>query len=261
MTDWSAVRYMRFAAERTRPSRDLLAAVPDPVRRAVDIGCGPGNSTEALLARFPDAKVTGLDNSPDMIAAARSRLPGVDFQLAEVADWANSAEAGALDLILANAVLQWLPDHQTLFPRLLALVAPGGALAVQMPDNLDEPSHRLMREVAADGPWSAKLAGAAGARAPRHSADWYYALLRPGAVRLDIWRTTYFHVLAGAEAVVDWVKETGLRPFLAPLTEAEREDYLSRYRAGVAKAYPALPDGTLLLPFPRLFIVATAAGR
>jgi trans-aconitate 2-methyltransferase len=126
-----------------------------------------------------------------------------------------------------------------------------------MPDNLEEPSHRLMREVASDGPWAAKLKGATGARAERHPAHWYFRLLRPHASHVDVWRTTYFHPLAGAHASVEWLKGTGLRPFLDPLETSEREAFLTRYEEGIAKAYPGEADGTVLLPFPRLFIVAT----
>ena len=158
--------------------------------------------------------------------------------------------------ILANAVIQWIPDHEALLPALIARLAPGGALAVQTPDNLDEPSHRLMREVAAAGPWAKKLAEAAEARAVRQGADWYFRLLRRHAQRVEIWRTTYFHPLAGAPSIVEWVKGTGLRPFLDPLDAGEREAYLARYGAAITEAYPAEPDGTVLLPFPRLFFVA-----
>ena len=129
-------------------------------------------------------------------------------------------------MILANAVIQWIPGHETLLPALMARLADGGSLAVQTPDNLDEPSHRLMRDIAAEGPWARKLAGAANARAARNPADWYFRLLRAHAAHVDIWRTTYFHPLAGAEAVVEWVKGTGLRPFLDPLDGSEREAYL-----------------------------------
>jgi trans-aconitate 2-methyltransferase len=253
---WSATQYVTFEAERTRPARDLLAAVPaDRIGAAVDLGCGPGNSTETLIARFPDATVHGLDSSQDMIDAARKRLPQLRFDTADIETW---SDPGPFDLILANAVLQWVPDHAALFPRLVAKLAAGGHLAVQMPDNLDEPAHRLMRETAAEGPWAAKLADASRARAARADAAWYYGMLRPHCARVDVWRTTYHHVLAGgAAAVVEWFKGSGLRPFLAPLDAGEQADYLARYTAAVAQAYPAQPDGTVLLPFPRLFIVAT----
>ncbi|MCG5239889.1 trans-aconitate 2-methyltransferase [Azospirillum doebereinerae] len=254
---WSAAQYSKFEDERNRPIRDLLARVPDrAVTRAVDLGCGPGNSTALLLERFPGATVTGIDSSDDMIAAARKRLPGLRFDLADIAAWQGAD--GPFDLILANASLQWVPDHAALLPALLDKLAPGGQLAVQVPDNLDEPTHRLMREVAADGPWAAKLADARRARADRHGAEWYYRTLRECGASVDVWRTVYFHPLAGgAGAVVEWFKGTGLRPFLDPLDEAGRAAYLARYEAAVARAYPALPDGTVLLPFPRLFFVAT----
>jgi trans-aconitate 2-methyltransferase len=259
---WSAAQYVTFEDERTRPVRDLLAAVTSKdVRVAVDIGCGPGNSTEVLAARFPQAVVNGIDSSADMIVAARKRLPQLHFELIDLAQWIAIDAAGApgpVDLILANAVLHWVPDHASLFPALIAKLARRGTLAVQLPDNLDEPAQRSMREVAEAGPWSRKLAGAAATRVPIASAEWYYNLLRPSCAAVDIWRTTYYHVLSGGEhAIVEWFKGSGLRPFLAPLEEGEREAYLARYTAAVTSAYPSLPDGSVLLPFPRLFIVAT----
>lgn len=251
---WSAAQYVKFEEERTRPVWDLVARIPTPrARRAADIGCGPGNSTEVLRERYPEAEIVGIDSSPDMVAAARKRLPGVAFEVAEIERWPGSG----FDVILANAVIQWIPDHEALLPALIGKLTLGGALAVQTPDNLDEPSHRLMREVAADGPWAAKLASAAKARAERRSADWYFRLLRRYAARVDIWRTTYFHPLAGPAAIVEWVKGTGLRPYINPLDAGEREAYLARYEAAIAAAYPAEADGTVLLPFPRLFFVAT----
>ncbi|WP_028221988.1 trans-aconitate 2-methyltransferase [Paraburkholderia oxyphila] len=252
--DQYAKQYVQFEGERTRPVRDLLAAVPrTPVRTAIDTGCGPGNSTELLMAHAPDAAIRGLDASPDMIEAARERLPGLPFEVADVAAW---DEPGAYDLILANAVLQWLPAHETLFPRLLGNLTSGGHLAVQMPDNLDEPAHRLMREVAASGPWAEKLRRVE--RTERFDARRYFALLSPLCSRVDVWRTTYYHPLrGGADAVVEWFRGSALRPFLARLNDEECTAFTARYRDAVALGYPALADGTILLPFPRLFIVAT----
>ncbi|RYZ43118.1 MAG: trans-aconitate 2-methyltransferase [Myxococcaceae bacterium] len=254
--DWSAAQYTRFEEERNRPIRDLLARIPTvEVERAADIGCGPGNSTELLRARFPRATLTGMDSSEDMLAAARERLPGVRFDKADIATWSDE---GPYDVILANAVLQWVPDHATVLPALLGRLSEGGSLAVQMPDNLEEPAHRLMREIASEAPWAGKLAGAANARTVRHGADWYFQTLREAGATVDLWRTTYFHPLAGgASAVVEWFKGSGLRPFLEPLDAAEKTDFLARYQAAVSQAHPTLPDGTVLLPFPRLFIVAT----
>jgi trans-aconitate 2-methyltransferase len=252
---WSARQYVAFEDERTRPVRDLLSALPDiEARSVIDLGCGPGNSTEVLAARFPGAAVSGVDSSSDMIATARRRLPKVQFALGGIEEW---TDAGPFDVILANAVLHWVPDHATLLPGLVAKLASGGGLAVQMPDNLDSPAHRLMREIAAGGPWAPTLAAASTTRTPVGDANWYYELLRPLCAKVDVWRTTYYHPLSGgAAAIVEWFKGSGLRPFLEPLDLRVRAAYLERYTAAVARAYPALPDGSVLLPFPRLFMVA-----
>jgi trans-aconitate 2-methyltransferase len=251
---WSAAQYLKFEDERTRPMRDLVQRVPLAwVSNSADIGCGPGNSTEVLRERYPEARIVGVDSSPDMIEAARKRLPDIAFEVADIREWRPKEP---LDAILANAVLQWIPEHEALIPALIAKLKPGGALAVQMPDNLEEPSHRLMGEIAAHGPWAMKLKDAAKARAERHGAEWYFRLLRPHAPYVDVWRTTYFHPLAGAHAVVEWLKGTGLRPFLDPLEQSEQKAFLARYEVAIGKAYPAEADGTVLLPFPRLFFVA-----
>lgn len=196
---WSAAQYLAFEDERTRPVR-------------------------------------GIDSSADMIMAARKRLPLLRFEVTGIEAWIKigAGRGSEPDVILANAVLQWVPDHAALFPSLLAKLAPAGSLAVQMPDNLNEPAHRLMRELAVDGPWRHKLAGAAHAREPIAGADWYYQLLRAHCAKVDTWRTTYYHPLTGGEhAVVEWFKGSGLRPFLEPLDPTERDVFLTRYAAAV----------------------------
>jgi len=252
---WSAKQYVAFEDERTRPVRDLMSALPNVAARLViDLGCGPGNSTEVLAARFPGAAVRGIDSSADMIASARQRLPSAQFSVAGIEGW---TDAGPFDVMLANAVFQWVPNHATLLPELVARLVTGGSLAIQMPDNLDVPAHRLMREVAADGPWAGALTEASAARTPIGDASWYYELLRPLCTRVDIWRTTYYHALPGGpSAIVEWFKGSGLRPYLAPLDPSARAAYLEHYTAAVARAYPRLADGSVLLPFPRLFMVA-----
>jgi trans-aconitate 2-methyltransferase len=253
---WSAKQYAAFEDERTRPVRDLLAAVP-PIEATtvVDLGCGPGNSTEVLAARYPAAQVSAIDSSADMIEAARKRVPDAALAVEDIHDW---RDPGPFDVILANAVFQWVPQHETVFPSLIAKLRSGGALALQMPDNLDGAAHRLMRETAKAGPWANKLADATNARTALASAEWYYELLQPRCVQVDIWRTTYHHVLKdGPKAIVEWFKGSGLRPFLEPLSAAERNAYLERYTAALAIAYPPLSNGSVLLPFPRLFMVAT----
>jgi trans-aconitate 2-methyltransferase len=252
---WSARQYTTFEAERTRPVRDLVAAIPTATAvRLVDLGCGPGNSTEVLCDRYPDAEALGIDSSPDMIAAARKRLPGLRFQVGAIEGWGAPAP---VDVILANAVLHWIDDHETLLPHLLGQLAPGGSLAVQMPDNMAEPALALMQSVAAEGPWAGTLATVRGRGNPE-SATWYYDVLAPHCARVDVWRTTYHHVLAGgADAVVEWFKGSALTPLLAALDEEMRAGFLAAYREAVAVAYPARADGSVLLPFPRLFFVAT----
>jgi trans-aconitate 2-methyltransferase len=252
---WSAKQYVAFEDERTRPVRDLLGALPQiDARVVIDLGCGPGNSTEELAARYPQARVSGIDSSQDMIEAARARLPDIEFAVVDLQSW---RDPGPFDVILANAVLQWVPGHEVLLPALVAKLEVGGALAIQMPDNLGEPAHRLMREVAAAGPWAAKLANASQARAPLPKPDWYYSLLKALCSKVDIWRTTYYHALpGGAAAVVEWFKGSGLRPFLEPLSSAERSAYLERYTAEIAKICLPLADGGVLLPFPRVFLAA-----
>lgn len=252
--DWSSKQYLRFNDERTRAARDLLAQVPPgEVQRAVDLGCGPGNSTELLVERYPEAIVSGVDTSPDMLDAAAKLLPDCRFHHADVGAWRADEPQ---DLLFANAVLQWLPDHAILLPGLMAQLAPGGVLAVQMPDNLDEPSHAAMRKVAAGPRFAARLGAAAGERTELATVDGYYRILKPHAAKVDLWRTTYNHPLEGPDAIVEWLKGTGLRPFLAPLGAAEREDYLAAYRDLITAAYPRNVDGRALLAFPRLFMIA-----
>jgi trans-aconitate 2-methyltransferase len=250
-TDWSPATYLKFEDERTRPARDLLAQVrSDGVRKIVDVGCGPGNSTELLTARYPEAEIIGLDNSPAMLEEARRRLPRVRFESADADVWVPDGDVG---LVFANAIYQWVPRHLEHLPRVLAALPTGATLAVQMPDNLSEPTHRLMREVAVAGPWRERLAGAA--RDPLPVAAVYYDAFKPIASRIDIWRTAYHHVLPNAVAIVEFVRSTGLRPFVDPLSDAERKEFLALYTARIAAAYRPLADGNVLLAFPRLFLV------
>ena len=254
MDDWNARAYRRFEAERSRAAADLLARVPSGARRRiVDLGCGPGNSTQLLAERHPDSEVVGLDASPDMLASARARLPRLTFTQGDLAEW----RGGPADLIFANAVLHWVPEHIAVMARLARQLAPLGCLAVQMPDNEDEPTHVLMREIAAEPRFRDKLAQAAGARETIGSFADYDAALSPFCDEIDIWRTVYVHRLEGPDAIVAWVESAGLRPFLAPLAVEERVGYLARYRAAIAGAYPPRAGGGVLLPFPRLFIVAS----
>lgn len=251
--NWSAKQYSMFEQQRTRPVRDLVAAIPTrDVKIAIDLGCGPGNSTEVLAERFTHARITGMDSSEDMLNDARQRLPELAFELADIGSW-NPEQT--YDVILANASLQWVPDHAQLYPRLVSRLNPGGSLAVQTPDNLEEPAHRLAREVASNGPWADKIASVK--HPDRHPAAYYFSLLQRYCTEVDVWRTTYHHPLAGGHAaVVEWFKGSALRPYLQKLDETEQQAFLDAYLNAISQAYPALEDGTVLLPFPRLFIVA-----
>jgi trans-aconitate 2-methyltransferase len=252
MADWSPDLYLTFEDERTRAAADLLARTPlRSAGRIVDVGCGPGNSTELLNRRFPQADILGIDTSPAMLDAARARLPSARFEIADANHWTPEAD---VDLVYANATYQWIPDHLTQLPRVLGALRPGACLAVQMPDNLGELTHELMCKVAEARDWAARLKDAPRARLPGMAV--YYEALAPGARQLDIWRTTYAHMMPSATAIVEFVRSTGLRPFLEPLTHTEKTEFLSLYEQEIALAYPPMADGRRLLLFPRLFIVA-----
>jgi trans-aconitate 2-methyltransferase len=254
MEDWSARQYLKFEDERTRPPRDLLAQVPlDKPRLVVDLGCGPGNSTELLVARFPQAEVVGLDSSPDMLRKARERLPNCKFVQADIATWTPEPRT---DLVFSNAVLQWLPEHRPVMRRLLEALPPRGVLAVQMPDNTREPALVFQREVGESGPWRDHPEIKAAARRDLPSPEVYYDLLKPVCSRVDIWHSIYNHVMASPAAITEWFKGSSLQPFLSPLDAAAREQFLAAYTEKIVGAYKPRFDGKVLLRFPRLFIIA-----
>jgi trans-aconitate 2-methyltransferase len=253
LDSWNPAQYHRFADARLRPAIDLLARIPlDEPAIVCDLGCGSGRTTGLLARRWPRARILGVDSSAKMLATARKDYPGIEFVEADLATWAPPQPA---DLLFSNAALQWLDGHATLFPRLLSQVKPGGVLAVQMPHNHDQPSHRAMIEAAEVGPWAARLRKVL-RPAPVGEPAAYHAMLARDAVRLDIWETTYLQVLDGDNPVAEWTKGTALSPLLAALAEPERSAFESAYRALIIKAYPPQPDGKTLFPFRRLFIVA-----
>lgn len=249
---WNPQTYLAFADERTRPAGELLARVPDEApARVIDLGCGPGNSTALLRARWPQAQIEGLDSSADMLRQAKAAGIVADWIEADVGSWQAAAP---YEVIFSNATFQWLGDHRALLPRLLSFVKPGGTFAFQVPHNMDAPSHALMRETAASGPWSAKLKNIREIAVLEPAA--YFDILAPHAASVDIWETEYLHVLKGDDAVYHWVSGTGLRPFVQALESSERETFIADYKARLNQAYPRRPDGTTLFPFKRLFGVA-----
>jgi trans-aconitate 2-methyltransferase len=252
MALWDDQQYLQFSNERTRPAVELLARVPlKDARVVVDLGCGPGNSTRLLIERWPHARVIGVDSSSEMLERAREDLPAGEWVCSDALSYRAESPP---NLVFSNALLHWLPDHATVFPALLEQLPPGGVLAVQMPQNFAAPSHRLMRELA--GPWQARLRDVRAA-SPVHAPEFYYDLLASRAQRLDIWQTTYAHVMPDVASIVEWVKGTGIRPYLAALSAAEQAEYLAAYACGLDAAYPARADGKRLFYFSRIFIVAT----
>lgn len=257
MNDWNPALYSRYEEQRTRPARELLARVPlAQAKVVVDLGCGPGNSTQLLVHRFPGAKITGIDTSAAMLATAIERVPQARFEFGDIASWLPALDEAAPQVIYANAALHWVPDHAQLIPRLFAALPAKGVLAVQMPDNRDEPSHRLMRDLAAEAPWSGATESCPNFRADVLSMASYYDLMAGDAVTVDIWRTVYQQVVASAAAIVEWVRATGLKPFVDRLPPDLQKSYLAEYTRRVDSAYPVRSDGQRLLAFPRLFIVA-----
>jgi trans-aconitate 2-methyltransferase len=216
----------------------------------IDLGCGPGNSTEVLAERWPSAELTGLDSSPDMIAKAGTAHPEWRWQTGDIAHWA-AASGDPYDLVFSNAALQWVPNHAAVFPQLLKR---GRTIAIQIPGNWDGPAHRVMREVAK------------GFRFPREVREWhsheptyYYDVLAPHAARIDLWETEYIHIMDSAESIVEWYRGTGMRPFLEALaSDDDRAAFTREYLEAIRHAYPARPDGRILFPFRRIFLVAAA---
>ncbi|MFN0052120.1 MAG: methyltransferase domain-containing protein [Planctomycetales bacterium] len=257
MPQWDADQYLRFAEERTRPCRDLVARIDVSFpRRMIDLGCGPGNSTQVLSQRWPAAELTGLDSSEEMVQAARRDHSQWESRVGDISSWASSP-GEPFDIVFSNAALQWVPDHGALFPSLLSRVAVGGALAVQVPCNLEAPAHVIARRLAAREDWRPLFPPDGVREWHVHDADFYYDRLAPGAQRVDFWTTEYLHVMPGVESVVEWYKGTGLRPYHQALASpADQERFLQEYRDGLREAYSLRADGSLLFPFQRLFMIA-----
>jgi trans-aconitate 2-methyltransferase len=251
---WDPAQYLKFADHRLRPAVDLLNRIDAAPVDVYDLGAGAGNVSRLLKARWPDARVTGVDGSREMLAKAAAGAPDIEWQRADLAAWRPPRPA---DVIYSNAALHWLGDHERLFPALLAALAPGGVLAVQMPRNFGAPSHTAIAEAVRSGPWRARLEPLL-RPAPVADPAVYFDLLAPGAAALDIWETEYLHVLEGEHPVKEWTKGTWLRPLLDALEEPARSDFEACYAGLVAHAYPRRPDGRTLFPFRRLFIVAAA---
>lgn len=257
MADWNPALYMKFGAERTQPSIDLASRISHPAPlRVLDVGCGPGNSTEVLAARFPGSKVMGIDNSPAMLEQAKAACPEFDFRLCDVGSNMSALEGG-FDVIFSNAVLQWVPDHPRVLGELIGLLSPGGVLAVQVPSNQDQPVQRAIRELAASPRWAEKL-GNARPHTTLTYAD-YYNILSAFAGKTELWETTYYHVLASHADILQWYRSTGLRPYLNLLSADEAEVFEKKWMERIRPDYPLMQNGKVLFPFPRLFFTFQTA--
>lgn len=249
---WEPDRYLQFSDERLRPAVDLLGRVnlAAPVR-IVDLGCGAGNVTRLLHTRWPDAAVSGVDNSPEMLARAQQALPSARFECVAVEAWQPE---GPVDLVFSNAALHWVGEHAQLFPRLMTTLADGGVLAVQMPGNFAAPSHRLIRELAESAAWRGRLGrGRMGAILEMEA---YFRLLSPHARCVTLWETTYWQALTGRSPVLDWLRGTTLVPYLTPLDAADQSAFLAELGSRLDVAYPPDAHGVTLFPFRRVFLVA-----
>lgn len=254
MPDWNPDLYLKFSDQRARPAADLIAQINlENPNRIIDLGCGTGNSTEQLHARWPQANITGLDSSASMLKQASARHPDWHWVESDVENWHPDA---SFDLIFSNAALHWLGDHASLFPRLFTFVAPGGAMGVQMPNNFHSAVHQAMKKVAGDQRWSAALANVSEKYGVQPVA-FYYDVLRRLATHLDIWETEYLQIMDGPTAVYDWIRSTGMRAYLERLSNDEQRAAFEKLcLEEIEKAYRPNDQGKVLFPFKRIFIVA-----
>ncbi|MCK0111841.1 trans-aconitate 2-methyltransferase [Ornithinimicrobium sp. F0845] len=250
---WDPGQYLRYGDERGRPFVDLVSRITSEACTVVDLGCGPGQLTPVLRARWPQARITGLDSSPEMIARAEEQNtdPLTEYAVADAADWSPE---GPVDVLVSNAMLQWVPGHADLLLPWTEHIAPGGALAFQVPGNFAAPSHRLLWETAARPAYSRFTQDLGPRAAVLDPADYLALLSRPGWT-VDAWETTYLHVLPGEDPVFEWISGTGARPVLQALPDEVRGEFEAEYKAALREAYPRQDVGTVL-PFRRIFVVA-----
>lgn len=252
MTRWDPARYLQFADERSRPFVDLVGRVEGEPGTIADLGCGPGHLTQVLRARWPQARIHGVDSSEEMVATATADNADANasYELADVAMWEPD---GPVDLFISNALFQWVPDQLAVIERLSAQVTPGGTFALQVPHNFAAPSHVLLHEISSRGPYASHTVDLHADRVTPPEA--YLGLFTQLGWEADVWETTYLHVLHGEDPVFTWISGTGARPILQALPDGLREEFIADYQAALRVAYPRNPSGTVL-PFSRVFAVA-----
>ena len=254
MADWNSEQYLRFKAQRTQPSVDLAAriAAKDP-REIIDIGCGPGNSTKVLKDHFPNAHIIGADNSENMLDSARNNVPECEFIKLDAGGELKEF-TGKFDVVFSNACLQWIPNHRQLIPNLFSMLKSKGVLAVQIPVQFEEPIHKIIASTVSSDKWRGKFTN------PRIfytlSDEEYFDILSELTDDFEMWRTVYFHRMAGVESIIEWYRSTGLKPYLEELTEAESKGFLDEIRAALEKEYAKQKNGEVIFRFPRLFFMA-----
>ena len=249
---WDSAAYLRFKAERTQPSIDLVKRIDlEQPRKLLDVGCGPGNSTQVLADAFPNAlRIIGIDSSPEMIEAAKDDHPDMEFRICDALNLPSLGEDG-FDVVFSNACIQWVPDHPRLIRDMLALLRPGGMLAVQVPMNYQEPIHRIIGELAASDEWRAELASARIFHTLSQEA--YFDILAAEAGQFQMWQITYLHRMPSHEAIMDWYKGTGLRPYLSLLSGERRSLRTGRAGGGRRTLSEAGQRGNHL-PLPPLLL-------
>ena len=253
MGKWDPDSYLKFEDERTQPSHDLVSRI-DLVRPAsiIDIGCGPGNSTMVLRQRWPLSRIIGLDLSPEMIAKAKETYPRENWLMADAAGWECDER---FDVVFSNATLQWIPNHEFLIRKLWNLMNISGALAVQVPANTDSPLYQAVSTVSRRNEWKEALSGC-GELFTYHDPEFYYDLLSADAKRVYVWRTTYYHLMADHQGLIDWYASTGMRPYLERLADSQRHSFREQVLEKIRGRFPRRQDGKILFPFRRLFFIA-----
>lgn len=255
-TEWDSRQYLKFERERTQPPRDLAnrIALNNP-KRILDVGCGPGNSTQVLHERFPEAEILGVDSSFDMLEKAQKQYPAMNFQFFNVEN--SLAGLGQTwDVIFSNACIQWVPDHPRILRDMLSVLNPGGVIAIQIPETRNMPMYRILTELSDNSQWSSKIANIRNFYSLE--MEEYYELLASLTSDFSIWETNYIQTVAGFDGLIEWYRGSGLRPYLAALSENEQPEFIEQVKTRLKDFYLLRPDGSVLMRFPRLFFTLTS---